>query len=347
MFMKKVIVLLFVTLVLSLCAFALPEQGIFLSQDLGDVQIVYTRREAIPSPHGIVYTSEDFGVIDVDGNFIVQPIYGRISAPKEGRARFYLNGKYGYFDENWNVVIQPSYRGAEDFSEGLALVTDDNWAYGFIDKDGNTVLPHTFDYAESFKDGLATIGKVDEGYSGHTFIRTGKFDKEGRQVEPIMYRWEDSYEVQMSLNNVRLNGHTYENEKLAYPFINYLGYTYIPLTYYGMQETGIKSEWSQKQGLVLTTHRSSEISPSNDGKPLDKLYGSNTMKKGEMFKAKVYDGALTINGETYFSYDVYYPILTCNDIVYIPVLWKQGMEGLGLKYSYDLEAKSLVIDVVS
>ena len=131
--MKKIIALLFMVAVMTVTAFALSEQGVFLSADLGDVQIVYTQREAIPTPHhGTIYTAENFGVIDLDGNFIVEPIYGRISAPKEARALFYLNGKYGYFDENWNVVIEPSYRSAEDFSEGLAAVVNKQGKLGFI-----------------------------------------------------------------------------------------------------------------------------------------------------------------------------------------------------------------------
>lgn len=331
--MKRFIVTLFIAVVLTITAFALPEQGVFLSKDLGDVQIVYTRREAIPTPHnGTIYTAENFGVIDPDGNFIVEPVYGNISAPKEGRALFYLNGKYGYFDENWKVVIEPSYRGAEDFSEGLALTIAENGGYGFIDKDGNEVIPHTLDYAESFKDGVAVIGKVDEGYNMNTFIRTGKFDRECRQIEPIGYKWEDSYEVQMSQNNVNINGSVYKNSDLEYPFINYLGYTYIPLTYHCTRELGFACDWTKEKGLVLRNVKETAGS----------IMGNNNMVSGKMFKADIYKGALTIGNETYFSYDVYYPILTYNDVVYIPVLWKQGMEGLGLEYSYDLETTSLV-----
>ena len=74
------------------------------------------------------------------------------------------------------------------------------------------------------------------------------------------------------------------------------------------------------------------------------IFGNNNMTSGKMFRAELYKGALTIGNETYFAEDVYYPILSCNDIVYIPVLWKQGMEGLGLSYSYDLESTSLVFE---
>ena len=340
--MKKIIVLLFITAVLSVTAFALSEQGVFLSADLGDVQIVYTRREAIPTPnHGTIYTAENFGVIDLDGNFIVEPIYGRISAPKENRALFYLNGKYGYFDENWNVVIEPSYRSAEDFSEGLALVSDESWAYGFIDKDGNTIIPHTLDYAESFKNGVAVIGKVDEGYNMNTFVRTGTMDRECRLITPIKYTWENEYEVQMSANNININGSVYKNDDLEYPFINYLGYTYIPLSFYTCSHLGFATTWNSVDGLGITPPGSMPMI-GGENEYFANVLGENDMIPGKMFRAQLYRGSITIAGETYTADDVYYPLLTYRDVVYIPVLWKQGMEGMGLKYSYDLETTSLV-----
>ena len=344
MFMKKIVVSLFITVILTLAAFALPEQGVFLSKDLGDVQIVYTKREAIATPnHGTIYTAENFGVIDRDGNFIVEPVYGKISPPKEARALFYLDGKYGYFDENWKVVIPPSYRGAEDFSEGLALVSDDSWAYGFIDKDGNTVIPHTLDYAESFKNGVAVIGKVDEGYNMNTFIRKGTMDRECRLITPIKYTWENEYDVQMSANNIRINGSVYGNDELEYPFINYLGYTYMPLSFYTCFHLGFATTWNPVDGLVITPPGSiRKIGGENER--FANILGENDMEKGKMFKAQLYRGSVTIAGETYTADDVYYPLLTYRDVVYIPVLWKQGMEGMGLSYTYDLETKSLVFE---
>ena len=246
------------------------------------------------------------------------------------------DGKYGYFDENWKEIIPAIYSNARDFSEGLACTVDDSGKYGFIDKDGNEIIPHTLDYAESFKDGLATVGKVDKGYHYGTFTRTGKWDRECRQIEPIGYKWEDSYDVQMSANGVRINGVQYKNSDLSYPFINYLGYTYIPLTYRCTRALGFACDWSEKTGLVLRNVKETAGS----------IVGKNSMVPGKMFKADLYKGALTIGNETYFARDVYYPILSCNNVVYIPVLWRQGMEGLGLKYSYDGEAKSLVFEKI-
>ena len=340
--MKKFAVTLVLVLMLCVSVFA-SEEGVFVMRDLGDYKIVTTLRVPHAWPHGIgpSYLYYNYGVTDADGNFVVEPVYQAINEFKEQRSLFKKDGKYGYFDENWNVVIEPIYKMAQDFSEGLALTAVENRAHGFIDKDGNVVIPHTLDYAESFKDGLAVIGKVDEGDHYHTFIRTGKFDRECRQIEPIGYKWEESYEVQMSQNNININGSVYKNSDLEYPFINYLGYTYIPLSFYTCSHLGFATMWNPVDGLSFTPPGSMPMI-GGENEYFANVMGKNDMIPGKMFKAQLYKGSITIAGETYTAEDVYYPLLTYRDVVYIPVLWRQGMEGLGLEYSYDLDTTSLV-----
>lgn len=341
---KLVFALIVAFAILTLSVFA--ETGIFKLEKIGEYQKFATRHERIPPPRGpVIDMYYNFGIMDMDGNVVVMPIYEGISDFKDGRSFFKLSGKYGYFDENWNVVIEPKYRGAADFSEGLACVCDDNWSYGFIDTNGNTVIPHTLDYAESFQNGLAVIGKVDQGYNHNVFIRTGKIDRECRMIEPIRYDWlgnyGEEYDAQMSLNNININGTTYKNSDLAYPYINYLGYTYMPLCFYNCLELGFTSTWSKQQGLVLYEY-GIDRNVFGGGNIFANVLGENGMTEGEMFKAKLYRGSVTIAGETYTADDVYYPLLTYRDVVYIPVLWRQGMERLGLEYTYDLDSKSLV-----
>lgn len=341
---KKLLALLLMAVVLTATVFA--ETGIFKLEQIGEYQKFATRHERIPPPRGpVIDMYYNFGIMDKDGNVIVQPIYEGISGFKDGRSLFKLGGKYGYFDENWNIVIEPKYKGAAEFSEGLALVTDENYAYGFIDKDGNTVIPHTLDYAESFKNGVAVVGKVDEGYNFNKFIRTGTMDRECRLISPIGYNWEKNYgveyDVQMSQNNINIMGTTYKNSDLEYPFINYLGYTYMPLSFYTCFSLGFATTWNAIDGLGITPPGSVAI-PAKNGEIFANLLGKNDMIEGNMFKAQLYSGSVTIGGETYTAEDVYYPLLTYRDVVYVPVLWRQGMEGMGLDYTYDFESKSLV-----
>lgn len=344
--MKKKLFVSVVIVLIVMTVTAYAETGIFPLEKIGEYQKFATQHDRIPPPRGpVIDVYRNFGIMDKDGNVVVPPVYQQIHGFKEGRSLFQIEGKYGFFDENWNVVIQPIYKGAAEFSEELACVCDDNWLYGFIDKDGNTILPHTFDYAESFQNGLAVIGKVDKGYNLNTFIRTGKVDREGRQIEPISYNWEKNYgleyDVQMSQNNININGSFYENSELEYPFINYLGYTYMPLSFYTCFHLGFATTWNPVDGLGITPPGSVAMIGGENTK-FANILGKNDMVPDRMFKAQLYKGSITIAGETYTAGDVYYPLLTYRDVVYIPVLWKQGMEGMGLDYTYDFDTKSLV-----
>lgn len=300
-------------------------------------RIVYTHRsDPIATPHGgLVYLYDQCGVIGPDGTFLVEPIYKSIEAPVEGRALFSLSGSatdaagpnnlWGYFDEDWNIVIEPAYTSAQNFTkEGLAGVTNQLGA-GYIDRDGNVAIP--FDYSEvrAFTDGFAEVYIVEEGYYFHQFHRKGRIDQEGNVIEPVIFRFEeDSFDVVMSENLVEVGGIQYDNSDLSYPFINYLGYSYIPLTYGTCRAMGIACNWSEETGLVLSV--GSEVSVPEQG--------GNTMQSGVYGQASLYSGTITIEGKTYDSGDFYYPLLSYRDIVYLPVLYREGMERLGINYSF-------------
>lgn len=292
-------------------------------------KIVYMECETIPTPQGwSAYLYNKCGVLAPDGTFLVEPVYHSIAAPVEGRALFRdAEHGYGFFDENWNIVIPAQYDSAQDFSEGLAAVGNKQRAVGYIDRDGNTAIPFRYSHGGSFKNGLAEVWISEEGYNFNTFPRAGTIDRQGNVVEPIIYRFEEStFDVLLSENRIDLNGTIYENDSLSYPFINYLGYSYIPLTYGTCRALGFSCSWSRETGLVLTS----------ESDPRAPEMGGNTMKHGVYGKAKLYTGVLTIDGKTYTAGDFYYPLLFYRDIVYLPVLYREGMERLGINYSYHL-----------
>lgn len=292
----------------------------------GGVKIVFTERVVIPSPYITAYTYDKCGVLAPDGTFLVEPVYQSISAPVEGRALFYREGAgYGYFDENWNVVIPAQYQTAANFSEGLAAVTNAQKMVGYIDKSGKTVVPFQYSVGSSFKGGVASVTRVETGYSSNVFTRAGVIDRLGNAVEPVAFQYEDeAFDVLMSENRVSINGKVYENDSLRYPFINYQGCSYIPLTFGTCRALGFSCLWSEKDGLALTP-TASRLEPEQ---------GGNTMAHGVYGKATLYTGKLTIGGKTYTAGDLYYPLLFYRDVIYLPVLYREGMERLGIHYSY-------------
>ncbi len=194
------------------------------------------------------------------------------------------------------------------------------------------MIDFIYSEAQPFENGTATVSMEEEVYNLNTQIKTGKIDKQGNIVEPIKFgyardeetRWQSEIDVLMSVNLVDINGRRYKNSDIEYPFINYLGYTYIPLTYYGCRMMGIKCDWTAEDGVML----------SDGGELSEDIVGKNGLKDGKYYKAKIYKGKLTVNGKIYEYGDTAYPLISFRDVVYMPVLWQTGMEALGIEYSY-------------
>lgn len=104
---------------------------------------------------------------------------------------------YGYKDSVTNkTIIKPSFKTADEFSEGLALVSIEDTVkgrpqYGFIDNTGKIVIPLKYDDGASFDGGLAVVNRgmvfdVDAfNYVGGLW---GFVDKTGKEVVKLKYQ---------------------------------------------------------------------------------------------------------------------------------------------------------------
>lgn len=63
------------------------------------------------------------------------------------------------------MAIPPQYSSAESFSEGLAVVVDENGLYIYIDKKGQRAIPGYFTAASSFVMGLGHVRVGRDYYS--------------------------------------------------------------------------------------------------------------------------------------------------------------------------------------
>jgi uncharacterized membrane protein YhaH (DUF805 family) len=132
------------------------------------------------------------GLIDRQGNWIVQPIYDYIGDFSEGLAEVKLGNKWGFIDKQGNLVIQPIYDEVSDFNEGLARVRFGDFLkgkYGFIDKKGNLVIQPIYSRTMVFSEGLAAVS-YDEFSSAEDFLlaKMGFIDKQGNLVIQPTYR---------------------------------------------------------------------------------------------------------------------------------------------------------------
>lgn len=101
-----------------------------------------------------------------------------------------VNDKRGFIDRTGRIVIKPKWSGANDFSEGRAVVAVDspNYKEGYVDTAGNLVIAAKFDDASDFEDGLALVGVGEFGLHGSGDHRFGFIDINGKWVIPPTYR---------------------------------------------------------------------------------------------------------------------------------------------------------------
>lgn len=341
--MKKIFSLLICfIMVFSVISYADASKTVVIN-DLGDYKIIGDTYVVTP-PHGeSFYLYKNYGVTDKDGNIIIHQKYRKILPHTDKRAMFEDNdGNIGFFDENWNIVIDAKYFSngpAISFSEGYAAIgkrhDTEFIKWGYIDRDGNEITEFIYDHAEAFENGEAWVGIDEEVFGGfNTKLKWGKIDTKGNLIKPFKfayalerdyeYLWQDPIDILLSENLVEINGSLYKNSDLEYPFINYLGYSYLPLTYHGARSLGINCDWTSDTGVVLST----------GGTASKDITGYNGMTEGVYDKASFYRGKLTINGKVYEYGDTAYPLIHYKNVVYVPVLWTSGMDEMGIEYTY-------------
>lgn len=99
------------------------------------------------------------------------------------------NGKLGFADETGRTVIPCQWISAEPFSEGLALVQNNDKLYGFIDKMGEEIIPCKWYMATSFHEGRARVGKHYDNPDEEHF---GYIDCAGNVVIPCHWHKADT-----------------------------------------------------------------------------------------------------------------------------------------------------------
>lgn len=160
-----------------------------------------------------------YGLIDTQGNWLVEPEYDAIDHPNQGVFSALRDHHYGLVDLKGNVVADFTYLSLEPndlgyaflteersygqldaqgrvllegltqnphFSEGLAAMrqNEEESLYGYMDAQGNWAITPQFDLALDFSGGVAVVG-MHTGDSSTPF-RFGLIDKTGAFVaEPI------------------------------------------------------------------------------------------------------------------------------------------------------------------
>lgn len=117
-----------------------------------------------------------YGFIDRNGQWLIQPVYQRVSYYSEGMCAVQQDEKYGYINSAGELTIAFQFEDAGNFYEGLAAVKINGWT-GFIDQTGKVVIEPRYTCAVShprFVGGIAPVFGADE--------KTGYINQQGEWV---------------------------------------------------------------------------------------------------------------------------------------------------------------------
>jgi hypothetical protein len=117
-----------------------------------------------------------------------QPLYEIFAVDKDGKS--------GFIDNTGKIVIPLKFDSANNFRDGLALVTLNGKKF-FIDSTGRTVFEARFDIIRDFSEGLAAVNIGEKRIPNIGLIsdpgKWGYIDKTGKLVIPMKFTHAESF----------------------------------------------------------------------------------------------------------------------------------------------------------
>lgn len=151
-----------------------------------------------------------YGFLDTNGNMVIAARFDDAANFHEGLARVTIAGKSGFIDKKGAWRIQPTIsegpaalpRGVDDFSDGLAFISEldgrQGWINGWINTSGKLVLRapseagnYWMSASGNFSDGLTVfVLNPKEGFAPNTY---GYINKSGEIVIPAKFSDADPF----------------------------------------------------------------------------------------------------------------------------------------------------------
>ena len=186
---------------------------------------------------GLLTVKKDgkWGVIDKQGNTAIpfKYDYPVIGSFHDGLASFSSGGKSGFINSSGEVVIPPQYNRVDDFTEGYAIVANNNPAsqdgdrlYGVVDTQGNLIVPIQYGYISRFREGMACVSDKPFGRGNYGFVNTS-----GNLIVPIQYTKAYSFSDGLAVVAVKDERFTEPTIQNRYGYIDKQGNVVIPLEY--------------------------------------------------------------------------------------------------------------------
>lgn len=143
--------------------------------------------------------------IDMQGHQVAEP---EEKVDPDALSVKYEDGKYGFVNGEGKLVIPYQYHFALDFSDGMALVCNEDLQIGYINTKGELVIPYQYDNpaernGNDFHEGLCAV-MVDGEHEWFSYI-----DKTGKQAFPGIFSQDGDFSE--GLAAVRTTGEHYQS----------------------------------------------------------------------------------------------------------------------------------------
>lgn len=106
----------------------------------------------------VVQTESGYGLIDHDGNFILEPRFKDMTwNGQSGIAIAVADGLCGMFNRSGEPITPMIYDHIDECSEGLIAASDASGMFGYLRRDGSVAIDFIYEEADSFADGIAWV----------------------------------------------------------------------------------------------------------------------------------------------------------------------------------------------
>ena len=144
---------------------------------------------------------------------------------------------------------------------------------------------------------------------------------------------EKTVRVTLPTFTVQLNGNKVDNQYRQYPLVVYKDMTYVPMTWFDSRLLGLKTEWSQKDGLTIA-----EDKVTTSYEPY-----KTKQKNSKSQNATIPTFKITVNGKQINNSTEEFPLLNFRNVTYFPLTWKFAHDEFGWEYVWD-KSKGLIIN---
>ena len=117
-----------------------------------------------------------WGFINLKGEFVISPQFTIAKDFSEGLAEVWIKDKHFYIDTLGKIIFETQFKNTGKFYNGLSKVySNEGFTKGFINNRGKLIIPVNHLYAEDFSEGLANVSEKFLNTDGESVIEAKEY----------------------------------------------------------------------------------------------------------------------------------------------------------------------------